>query len=451
MKSKSPDRQGKSAALIEGLEARRLAIRVVDEVLRHKLPLDEHLQKLATDPAYQKLSAPDRGLTRAIALSAFRGLGTIRSALAERMPRGLPARGGTLEAVLIMASAQILFLEVPDHAAVHTAVACARLDRDAQHFVPLANAVLRRVVAERERILAESRPLETDVPVFFRERWVRTYGEDTARRIAAALQVEPAVDLSVKSAPNHWAGLLDGIVLPTSSVRLRSRMAVQDLSGLDEGAWWVQDAAAALPARLLDAKPGERVLDLCAAPGGKTAQLASAGASVVAVDRSAARMARLDTNMRRLNLSVEAHVADATTFAAPPFDAILIDAPCTASGTARRHPDVLWNKTLDDLLRLASLQQRILQHAGDLLKPGGRMVYATCSLEPEEGERQIAEFLARNPMFTRDAIVAAEIGGLAECITAAGDLRTLPFHLPHEDRRLSGLDGFFAARLIRSQ
>lgn len=446
----APHKAGRPAALIEGLEVRRLAVRVVDEVLRHKLPLDEQIEKLGADPAYQALSAPDRGLTRAIALSAFRGLGTIRAALAERMPRGLPNRGGTLEAVLITASAQVLFLDVPDHAAVHTAVACARLDRDAQHFLPLANAVLRRIVAERDRILAERQPLETDVPVFFRERWIRTYGEDTARQIAAALQIEPAVDLSVKAAPEAWAARLDGIVLPTGSVRLRSRIPVQDLAGLDDGDWWVQDAAAALPARLLNVQPGEHVLDLCAAPGGKTAQLAAAGATVVAVDRSPARLARLDENMRRLNLTVDRHVADAAAFtAARPFDAILIDAPCTASGTARRHPDVLWNKTLEDLLKLSALQKRILQNAAHLLRPGGRLVYATCSLEPEEGERQIADFLAGNPSFEREPVSPAEIGGLNDCMTAVGDLRTLPFHLAHADPRLSGLDGFFAARLIR--
>jgi 16S rRNA (cytosine967-C5)-methyltransferase len=222
---------------------------------------------------------------------------------------------------------------------------------------------------------------------------------------------------------------------------------VTELEGFNSGEWWVQDAAAALPARLLNAGPGSRVADLCAAPGGKTAQIAAAGAEVTAVDRSAPRLRRLAENLKRLGLTVKTITADATTLEAEPFDAILLDAPCSATGTIRRHPDVAWLKSGNDITRLTQLQARLLDAAARLLKPGGTLVYSTCSLEPEEGERQIAALLARNPALERSPVTADEVGGHAEFITGLGELRTLPHHLPHAEPRLAGLDGFFAARL----
>jgi 16S rRNA (cytosine967-C5)-methyltransferase len=212
----------------------------------------------------------------------------------------------------------------------------------------------------------------------------------------------------------------------------------------------VQDAAAAIPATLLRAGPGHRILDLCAAPGGKTAQLALTGADVIAVDRSPQRMVRLSENMARLKLTVEPAVCEASAYAADvPFDGILLDAPCSATGTIRRHPDVAWLKTMEDLFKLASLQARLLDHAATLLKSGGTLVYATCSLEPEEGEQQINRFLERHPQFRRLAIAADEVGGDAQMLTPQGDLRCLPCYWPHETDRLAGMDGFFAARLVR--
>jgi len=224
------------------------------------------------------------------------------------------------------------------------------------------------------------------------------------------------------------------------------------LPGFAEGQWWVQDAAAALPAKLLGDVVGKRVLDLCAAPGGKTAQLALAGAEVTAVDRSPARMARLRDNLTRLSLQADAIVADACEWQSPNpdgFDAVLLDAPCTSTGTIRRHPDVAWLREEADIAQLTVLQKRLLQKAVSLLKPGGRLVYCTCSLEPEEGEGAIAGLLEAEPGLRRLPIEPSEVGGLAELITAAGDLRTLPSHLPHTDPRFAGLDGFYAARMVR--
>ena len=257
----------------------------------------------------------------------------------------MPKRGGMLEWTLIVAAAQILFLNAPDHAAVDLAVKATRADPASAPFAALANAVLRTIARERDAILASSDPLDDDTPAWLAARWRAAYGETTARAIAAAHRSEPTLDLSVKGDPAGWAERLGGIVLPTGSVRLDTHKPVAELEGYAEGEWWVQDAAAALPARLLRARPGMRVADLCAAPGGKAAELAAAGANVTTVDRSAERLKMLAANFERLRLHSEIVVADALNFEAPPFDAVLLDAPCTATGTIRRHPDVAWIKT----------------------------------------------------------------------------------------------------------
>jgi 16S rRNA (cytosine967-C5)-methyltransferase len=279
------------------------------------------------------------------------------------------------------------------------------------------------------------------------QRWIAAYGEATARDIAAANGREPALDLSVKNDAPQWAEKLGGFVLPTGSVRAVVHGAVTALPGFDEGAWWVQDAAAALPARLLGDVAGRRVADLCAAPGGKTAQLAAAGAHVTAVDRSAQRLKRLRENLTRLSLDAEVVCADAAVWEAAPFDAVLVDAPCSSTGTIRRHPDVAWLKRPADILKLAALQRRLLERAVALTKPGGTIVYCTCSLEPEEGAAVVAELLAGDPGVRRVPLTPADVFGESALIGADGDLRTLPYHLPNSDSRLAGLDGFYAARL----
>jgi len=259
---------------------------------------------------------------------------------------------------------------------------------------------------------------------------------------------EPPLDITVKSDPDEWADKLDGVVLATGSVRLKSHTPIVELAGYADGEWWVQDAAAALPARLLRIQPEERVLDMCAAPGGKTAQLAQARAKVTALDRSAERLKILSSNLERLNLHATIAVGDAATYQASLFDAILIDAPCSATGTIRRHPDVAWTKKIGDIDSLVALQARLLARAAALVRPGGRIVYCTCSLEPEEGEVQISNFLRRNPEFRRDPITLND-GLPMAFINHDGDLRTYPSLLPNDDIRLSGIDGFFAARLER--
>jgi 16S rRNA (cytosine967-C5)-methyltransferase len=428
-----------------GLPARLAAVAILADVVSGSHALDEFFAAEAAHPRLAGLDARDRSLARSIVVVALRRLGTIRKVLATLLERGLPRKAGSLEWVLIATAAQLLFLDVPDHAAVNLCVQAVRHDPQSQGYAALANAVARNLARLRDTLEGQDDLIDT--PQWLAARWRQAYGPEAAARIAAANRTAPRLDITVKEDPAGWAARLGGDVLQTGSVRLRDQTPVPDLPGYEDGAWWVQDAAAALPARLLRAEWGERVADLCAAPGGKTAQLALTGAQVVAVDRSAERLKRLAGNLERLNLSAETKVADVTTYEAAPFDAILLDAPCSATGTMRRHPDVGWTKRLSDIGTLAALQSRMLDRAATLLRPGGRMVYCVCSVEPEEGEAQIAALARRNPDMVRDPIRPEEIGGEAAWLTAAGELRTLPYFRPGPDHE--GMDGFFAARLHR--
>jgi 16S rRNA (cytosine967-C5)-methyltransferase len=288
-----------------------------------------------------------------------------------------------------------------------------------------------------------------DTPDWLFARWQRTFGEATARAIAIAHGHEPPLDLTVKSDAESWAQRLRGRAMPTGTVRTATGGLISLLPGYHEGAWWVQDAAAALPARLFGDVAGKSVADLCAAPGGKTAQLACAGARVTAVDRSANRLVRVRENLTRLGLHAEMIAADATEWQAGPFDAVLVDAPCSSTGTIRRHPDVAYLKSETDLAQLTGLQRRLLDRAVALTKPGGTIVYCVCSLEPEESEQQIEALLAREPTVRRKPINEDEVPGAPDFLNTDGELRTLPNAWPDSDPRMSGLDGFFAARLER--
>jgi 16S rRNA (cytosine967-C5)-methyltransferase len=430
-----------------GLAVRRIAADMVEGVLRRNRPLDELLEGGEGGAALAALPDRDRALTRALVFVVLRRLGTLRHLLDLFLDRGLPAKAPRLETAMLLGMAQILFLDVPDHAAVDLSVRLAQEDPPASHFRGLVNAVLRRMTYEGKERLAALDTVMLDTPPWLMQRWIAAYGEATARDIASANGREPALDLSVKNDAPLWAERLGGLVLPTGSVRAVVHGAVPALPGFEEGAWWVQDAAAALPARLLGDIAGRRVADLCAAPGGKTAQLVLAGAEVTAVDRSDPRLNRLRDNLTRLSLGAETVRADATAWEAPPFDAVLVDAPCSATGTIRRHPDVPWLKRPADILKLAALQRRLLEHAVALTRPGGTIVYCTCSLEPEEGAAIVADLLARDSGVRRVPLTPADVSGEAALIGAEGDLRTLPCHLPNSDSRLAGLDGFYAARL----
>ena len=433
---------------VPGLAARKIAADIVDGVLRRRVPLDEQLSGRNAHIGLPTLADRDRALMRRLTATVLRRLGTLRHAVVGFLDKGFPADAPRVETILLVGAAQILWLDVPDHAAVDLSVRLAQADRRGARYAGLVNAVLRRVAQNRDAIIAE--PATRDTPDWLMARWTRAYGAETARAIAEANGHEPALDVSLKQDASHWAERLRGRVLPTGTARTIAHGAVSLLPGFTEGVWWVQDAAASIPVRLLGDVRGLSVADICAAPGGKTAQLCVAGAQVTAVDRSPARIARLTENLARLGLAADTHAVDVLEWQAGPFDAVLVDAPCSATGTIRRHPDVPWLKGEADLGQLTSLQQRLLDRAVTLVKPGGRIVYCVCSLEPEEGEAQVTALLTRNPLVVREPLSAADVFDHAEFLSAAGDLRTLPQMLPDPDPRWGGLDGFFAARLVRT-
>ena len=439
---------------VPGLAARRIAADILDGVLHKRRTLDDQLDGAGAHPGLKNLADRDRALMRRLVATILRRLGTLGHVLSRLLNRGIPTDAPRAQSALLIGAAQILWMDVPDHAAVDLSVRLVQSDRRAAKYAGLVNAVLRRCAREGQPLIDEVKSQTLDVPPWLLERWIAHYGETTAREIAVALSHEPSLDITVKSDAAQWATRLHGETLPTGTVRTLLQGSVTMLPGFAEGQWWVQDAAAALPVRLFGDVAGKTIADLCAAPGGKTAQLALAGARVTAVDRSPGRMARLRDNLARLSLQAETVVADAAEWPggnnAEGFDGILVDAPCASTGTIRRHPDVAWLRQESDIAALTALQKRLLQKAVALLKPGGTLVYCTCSLEAEEGEQAISAFLATEPGVRRAPVDAGEVAGLSEILNPDGDLRTLPCHLPHADPRLSGLDGFYAARLVKS-
>jgi 16S rRNA (cytosine967-C5)-methyltransferase len=413
---------------------------------------EEAFAEAFNKPERAKVEPRDRAFARLLVTTVLRRHGELAHVIASHLQKPLPEPQGWVWPILLSGAAQLLFLETPPHAAIGLAVEQCKADPNARRFDKLVNAVLRRVADGGRAALEGLDAVALNVPAWLLAGWEKTYGPEAARRIAAASLDEPPLDVTVKGDPAEWAAKLQGVPLPTGTVRILQAGRITDLPGFDEGNWWVQDAAAALPARLLNAKPGQRVADLCAAPGGKTAELAAAGAHVTAVDISSARLRRVKDNLDRLHFEAECVTADVLSWQpAAPFDAVLLDAPCSATGTIRRHPDILHVRQNRGFEKLIDLQAKLLERAAGLVRPGGMLVYCTCSLEPEEGEHQIDRFLASHPEFSRAPIEALEIGGLVDAITPDGDLRTLPSHRFPGDEAGSGLDGFYAARLRRDE
>jgi len=448
---RSPDktrsqRPSQGAPKPAGFASRDASARLLRQVLTKGNPLDEALAQL--DESAPPLAPNDRAFARAMTSMALRRKGQIEEAIARFLTSPLPGQRGFIDDILLSAGAQLLFLDTPAHAAINIAVEQTRRDRYARRYASLVNAVLRRVASSRDAILAEQDAVRLNTPQWLWERWGSHYGEATARAITAQHLLEPPLDLTVKSQPDEWAARLGGIVLPTGTVRLHTGGRIEALEGFAQGAWWVQDAAAALPARLLDNVKGLRVADLCAAPGGKTAQLVHAGARVTAVDQSRKRLERLRGNLSRLGLEAETVTADASRWCPETqFDAVLLDAPCTATGTIRRHPDIMHLKRAADLEKLSQLQSCLLDNAATLLRPQGTMIYCTCSLEPEEGISQIEWLLERRNDLMLEPIDPLPLGARPEWVCPQGVLRTLPHQLACEDSVGGGIDGFFAAKL----
>lgn len=399
----------------------------------------------AGDRHFESLSPSDRAFSQLMVKTVLRRLGQIDALIAQMLERPIPTKSSRISHILRLGIAQLVWLETPPHAAVHSSVEMTKQIR-MEKFGGLVNAVLKRVAKDGAAIIAAQDAAKLNTPAWLWDSWVAAYGEEKTREIAEMHMNEPPLDITVKSEPESWAENLGGVVLPTGSIRLRGAKNITHMKGFSEGNWWVQDVAATIPARLLGDVRDKRVIDLCAAPGGKTAQLATAGAKVSAVDRSKERIAMLKTNVHRLKLQAEYVTTDASKWL-PAFapDAILLDAPCSATGTLRRHPDVAWHRKPEDIARLAETQGKLLRHALGILKDGGMLVYSTCSLQPEEGEEQITALLAERKDVELVPVTSALLGGMSECITPRGEVRTLPMHLPD----LGGMDGFYAAVLLK--
>jgi 16S rRNA (cytosine967-C5)-methyltransferase len=419
----------------EGLDSRKAALDLLDAVLIRRRPLDEAVEAHA---GLRLLEPRDRGFARLLAATVLRRLGALDALVRGCLGHALPPKARPAGQVMRLGAAQLLYLGQPAHAVVDTAV-----DLSPPPYRKLVNAVLRRLAREGAARLAGLDADRLSIPDWLWESWVKDWGLAAARRIASASLAEAPLDLTVKSGAAGWAEKLGGIVLPSGTVRLAKAGAVTELEGFAEGGWWVQDAAAALPAQILGDVRGLKTADLCAAPGGKTAQLAQAGALVTAVDRGEARLSRLQGNLARLGLEAQIVTADAAQWQPPEkFDAVLLDAPCSATGTLRRHPDLTHLKKPEDAAKLAQAQLRLLHAAARMLKPGGRLVYAVCSLAKAEGEEVCARALAEGAPLRLDPIRPEEIAGLPEAVTAEGFLRSFPDHWGWA----GGLDGFFAAR-----
>jgi 16S rRNA (cytosine967-C5)-methyltransferase len=417
-----------------GLPARRAALAIVSGVLRQRRALDFQLEGL------KGLESRDAGFARALASQTLRHLGLLDAVLHEFMEKPLqPHKAGAAHEILLMGACELLILKVAPHAAVDAANQLAAKDKKAVHFKPLINAVLRRASREGEAVLTKLDAARLSTPDWLWTRWTGQYGAETARTIAEAHLREAPVDIVTKSGEMPESDPLFGTVRC-----LKAEGRIEELPGFADGNWWVQDAAATLPALLLGDVTGKKVIDLCAAPGGKTMQLAARGANVTAVEIDATRAERIRENLARTKLSAEIVQSDARDFdgKAP---LVLIDAPCTATGTIRRHPDLPWIKGAADVTVSAAAAYEILESGAVMVEPGGTLVFAVCSLEREEGEEQIAAFLDAHPEFARVPVTADELFGHSEWITPDGDLRTLPCHLGDK----GGMDGFYAARLRR--
>ncbi len=411
-------------------------------MLRHKRPLDE---TLADHPGLARLAGRDRALVHNLVATTLRRLGQIDALIAHCLERPLPRKAAAANDLLRLGVCQLVFLKTPPHAAVDTTVGLAQKRGHGPHK-GLINAVLRRLADEGAGLAAAQDAPHLNTPPWLWESWNATYGAATCRRIAAAHLVEAPLDVTVKADAEIWGERLGGVVLATGGVRRPAGGRVETLPGYAEGAWWVQDAAAALPVKLLGDVEGRSVVDLCAAPGGKTAQLAAAGAKVTTVDRSSARVGRLRENMVRLGLHIETVNADAADWRPRrPADAVLLDAPCTATGTIRRHPDIARLKTPADVAALSGVQARLLEAAAEIVRPGGLVVYCVCSLQSEECEIPVSAALAGGALLEPVPVAPGEVAGLDQGSTLGGVLRTLPCHWAEK----GGMDGFYAVRLRR--
>ena len=460
-KSKRPNNQEQNTK--PGLAARQVAATVLARVIDDGRGLDGILETRHGPSGLKNLSPADAKLVRAIATTALRNRGVIDHCLNKLMSRKPPKNARHLLHTLHVAGAQILFMDVPDSAAVDVAVTSLSGNSRSERFASLGNAVLRKLSKTKDELLGGLPPQEQarmNMPPWMWQQTRKSFGKDRAQKIAELHMLEPVIDLTVKSDPAGWADKLGGTVLHGHSIRVPAKGNVDTWEGFDKGEWWVQDFAAHLPSHLLGDISGKSIIDLCAAPGGKTAQLINAGATVTALEAVRSRCERLEENLQRLKF--DATIVNADLFDWKPdqlFDAVLLDAPCSSTGTIRRHPDVQWSKSKDQIEELAELQFNMTVHAASFLKPGGTLVFSNCSLMRSEGEDLFAKITKGEFGLQAEKLTPDDLFGLEECITGQGTARTLPSHMlniaaPKDNdiapERMGGLDGFFAARFVRT-
>ena len=435
-----------------GFDARAIAANLLGLVVDEGHSLTALLEGASANAAFRALNAKDRAMVRAIVTTSLRHRAAILAVMKKVMDRPEPKRARSLSHLLHIGAAQILFMELPDSAAVNLAVSAIALNPITQRFKGFANAVLRRICREKDDLLTQ---IVANAPVmspWLRKQVRRDFGKQNMELIEAMVRHEPYLDMSVKSGQSvqEWAKKLNAHRLATGSLRLTSPIPVQKLEGYQQGDWWVQNAAAAIPVKLFGDVSGKHIADLCAAPGGKSAQLASAGANVTIVDNSKPRLSRVVENFQRLELEGEIVCEDILEWAPTiKFDHVLLDAPCTSTGTMRRHPDVMWSKTSDEVASLSVLQARLLQKAIEMTKLGGTIVFSTCSIAKSEGEDVFARINLENEAVKISPVAPDEVGGLEEIINGQGAIRCLPHHMQFDPPRLGGLDGFFAGRLLK--
>ncbi len=437
-----------SASASDGLASRQVAYAILNDIFFQRRSLDEAYAQ--ADAAFNALESRDRGFVRLLVATVLKRAPQIDAALSGLLHEPLHLlKPQQLINVFRLGIAQIAFLQMPPHAAVNTSVELAAAS-NMEWQKSLVNAVMRRVAQDGIEMLDLRDAGRVNTPEWLWQQWAQDYGVETALDIAAANLSDAPVDFTVKENPQMWADRLAATLLPTGSLRLPSAGFVPGLAGFDDGAWWIQNAAAALPVKILASYfggdlRGKKIVDLCAAPGGKTAQLAAMGADVIALDRSAPRLKRLQENMDRLKLSVSIVAADGAVWQPQEkLDAVLLDAPCSATGTIRHQPDVLRLKDIRDQDKLAALQKRLMQNALDMLKPGGVLLYCTCSIQKAESEAQTEWLLAQNPRLRLSAIRPGELAGINAMLSLKGELRALPQHWAEH----GGIDGFYAVRFV---
>jgi len=422
------------------------ALCFLEMILEEHLPLDQAFDQTCRKYG-DKLTVQDRNFIRHLGTTCLRHLGQLDAMINHCTPRKLTSKQTTVRHILRLGITQLLYMAVPAHAAVNSAVKMTDKQKDTsdRHSKGMVNAILRRIDREKEKFSTNFSP-ELNIPKWLKADWTAQYGPEEVARMADQLLEEPPLDFSLKPDLDGavWADKLGGRLLPSGSVRVEKAGLVQNLPGYNDGLWWVQDVAATLPVALLGAGPEDHVLDLCAAPGGKTAQSAAKGCHVTAVDQSARRLRRLQENMDRLGLTCHLVTSDAADYKPEKdFGYILLDAPCSSTGTMRRHPDVSRARGPADIKALAQIQARLLKAAVEMMPVGGILIYCVCSLQVEEGRDQIKALLDGNGSVKRKKVKPDELLGFEAALQDNGDIQTLPHHMA------GGMDGFFISRLTK--